>query len=101
MPVVILTVPRRPDAEEEATLAVVAIAVSGALSLPHDAVHTVLVPAAAASTGTTRVAPWPIAVLHGQPRPADAMAAAAEALRALLADRYGVPATEVWVQWAT
>ena len=101
MPVVLLTAPPRPDVQEEAILAGVAIAVSEALSLPHDAVHTVLVQASAASTGTTRVAPWPIAVLHGQPRPADAMAAAVEAVRALLADRYGVPSSEVWVQWAT
>ena len=100
MPVIIVTAPGGTDAENLGMLGEINSAVTAALGLPPDAAHTILVPVTLASTGTIAAAPWPVAILHGRSRPADERSAAVNAVTAVLMDRCGVAAEQVWVQWA-
>lgn len=74
-------------------------AVAGALALRPDDVHAMFVEAKSAATGDRRVAPWPVATLHGSARASAAMDEAARALADVLAEAWHTARDEVWVQW--
>lgn len=99
MPVITVLAPALPPAEQATALADVNAAAAGALSLPPDAVHSVVVATLAAATGTRAQTPWPIALLHGRARDAGAMASAVDAVREVLSSAWAQPADQVWVQW--
>ncbi len=100
MPVVIVTARTLPAGAAQAALGALNGAVAAALGLPTDGVHSMLVPAIAACTGTSADAPWPTAVLHGRAREPRALALALDAAIAVLAQHWSCPPDNVWVQWA-
>ena len=98
MPVVVIAAPALFD--EEADLAAassVAVALAGALSLSPDDVYVTLTRARVAVRGADPVRPWPVVLIHGRRRPAEAEALIAT--RAAAASAWQVTLDEVWVQW--
>lgn len=83
-----------------AVLSSVNVAACTALHLSAEAVHSILVPALSAYTGTESSAPWPTAILHGRRRDHVEMQAATQAVAGVLASAYEVPRENTWVQWA-
>lgn len=101
MPVVQVTAPKDSDtARDAARLRHLCGEVATALGLPPSGVVAVLCEAALTSTGDGVVAAWPLAVVHGSDRGLGATRRALDAAGAALAQGWGVPREEVWVEWA-
>ncbi|MEV8313515.1 hypothetical protein AB0Q95_05015 [Streptomyces sp. NPDC059900] len=99
MPVIQVTAPKDADYERDAArLKHLCGQVAAALGLPLSGVIAVLSDAVMTSSGHGIVTAWPLAVIHGSDRghQSQALDAAAEAL----AEGWGVPRKEVWVEWA-
>ncbi|MEV0845070.1 hypothetical protein AB0J21_04130 [Streptomyces sp. NPDC049954] len=101
MPVIQVTAPGTADGEADAArLQALCGAVASALGLPPTGVVAVLCEAAVTTTGAGPVPAWPLAVLHGSDRGADATRRALEAAAGSLAEGWAVPRDEVWAEWA-
>ncbi|WP_306317004.1 MULTISPECIES: hypothetical protein [unclassified Streptomyces] len=109
MPVIQVTAPKASDdtigdttddSTDAARLKRLCGDVAAALGLPPSGVVAVLSAAAVTSTGDGIVPAWPLAVVHGSDRGRDATRRALDAARAALAEGWGVPREEVWVEWA-
>ncbi|MFD8568750.1 hypothetical protein [Streptomyces sp. NPDC057694] len=101
MPVIQVTAPKASgDGDDAARLKHLCGEVATALGLPPSGVVAVLCEAALTSTGDGVVPAWPLAVVHGSDRGQDATRRALAAAATALAEGWGVPRAEVWVEWA-
>ncbi|WP_367048405.1 hypothetical protein [Streptomyces sp. Je 1-332] len=101
MPVIQVTAPRAADgAHDAARLEQLCAQVAAALGLPPSGVVAVLCEAVLTSTGDGIVAAWPLAVVHGSDRGSELTRGALDAAAGALAEGWGVPRGEVWVEWA-
>ncbi|MEU6765083.1 hypothetical protein ABZ916_21430 [Streptomyces sp. NPDC046853] len=101
MPVIQVTAPKDADHERDAArLKQLCGRVAAALDLPPSGVVAVLCEAVMTSTGHGIVAAWPLAVVHGSDRGERATRRALDAVGEALAEGWGVPREEVWVEWA-
>ncbi|MFF9044966.1 hypothetical protein [Streptomyces parvulus] len=100
MPVIQVAAPSAGPDRDAARLTALCRAVAAELGLPGSGVVAALAPVAVTVTGATPVAAWPLAVVHGSPRPAAAMDAALRALGRTMAAQWGVPEGEVWTEWS-
>ncbi|MGW6060459.1 hypothetical protein [Streptomyces sp. NPDC055189] len=101
MPVIQVTAPKDADHERDAArLKQLCAQVAAALGLPPSGVVAVLGEAALTSTGHGIVTAWPLAVVHGSDRGSQARHRALDAAAGALAEGWGVPREEVWVEWA-
>ena len=95
MPVLSLTAaPLTGRGAEEDALGRLRHAVAGALGLPDDGVVVTLVHSAPAAAEA-----WPLLVGYGRPRATQAMAAALDAARAVVAEAWSTTPDAVWAQW--
>ena len=76
-------------------------AIAAALGLAVQDVYTTFLAPGAAFLGLSEVEPWPIALIHGRPRPQASMAAAAAEVTRILAEEWDTIADRVHVQWVT
>lgn len=100
MPVIQVTAPSAGAERDTARLTALCRAVAAELGLPDSGVVAVLTPAAVTVTGEAPVAAWPLAVVHGSARPAEATDAALRAAGRALAREWEVPLDGVWAEWS-
>ncbi|MGW2339534.1 hypothetical protein [Streptomyces sp. NPDC001661] len=102
MPVIQVTAPKASDgADDAARLRNLCGRVASALGLPPSGVVAVLCEAVLTSTDDGLTPAWPLAVVHGSDRGREATRRALDAAAEALAQDWGVPRGQVWVEWAT
>ncbi|RII15623.1 hypothetical protein DSC45_17480 [Streptomyces sp. YIM 130001] len=100
MPVIQVCAVSGGPERDAARLAALCRATAGELGLPDSGVIAVLTPVTATASGESALPSWPLAVVHGSPRPAAAMDAALRQAGRVLAEEWDVPAGDVWVEWS-